>query len=485
MISNKTITGIFWNFLEQCLRRGVTVIVTLLLAYFLSPDDYGIIAMLSLFLALGNALVESGFKQALIRKKNLTKLELSSVFYSNILLSLIAYVILFFTAPKIALFYDETRLVELIRFSGLLLILNSFHIVQTALFSKGMNFKVLLKANLPASFFSGFLAVILAYLGCGVWSLLFQMFFSSILISSILWFKSTWRPSFCFSFSSLKEMYLFGYKLLISSVLDIFAKNIAVVLIIKYFSVSLAGLYFFADRIKELLVSQLITSIQTVTYSSLSQLQHDDTRLIQAYKKILKLMSFIIFPTLLLFASVTPLIFEVFLPVKWASSAPFLQIMCVTSLIIPLISVNLNIIKVKGRSDWYLLLELIKKITGITTLLFTIGYGVEAVLIGQCVNLLVNYIPSVLIANKLVKYSLKDQFKDFFPSLLLSVLAGCISILLQSIFDLQAILILMLSLSVSIALYFFLAFALKMQSAILFISLLKSTKNSAKMNYES
>lgn len=464
MLKNKTILGVFWNFGEQLLRRGTSVIITLLLAYFLTPNDYGLVAILSLFLALGNALVESGFKQALIRKKNATQIDFSTAFYANIVFSVAALLGLILLAPYIAEYYQTPQLESLILVSSTLFLLNSVHLVPLALMTKNMQFKEILKANFPAALVSGGVAVLLAYLEFGVWALICQMIVFSLCLSVFLWFLCNWRPSLIFSFSSLKEMYLYGFNLFLSSILDVLYKNIFVIVIAKVLSIGAAGLYFFADRIKELLVAQLIASIQVVTFPALAKIQDDIVRLKQAYRNIMLLMTFLVFPVLLLFIVICELLFKIFLPYEWLEAVPYLQLMCLASLIIPLTSVNLNIIKIKGRSDWYLYLEILKKISAGVALFLTYNDGVIAILIGQVISQFLNYYPSVYVSNKLVDYSLYEQAADYFPNLLISILMSILtyySLILVPFSDFYKLLI---ACALFISGFFLITFSFKLKS---------------------
>jgi O-antigen/teichoic acid export membrane protein len=478
MLGNKTVFSVGWSFLETMARRGISVITTLALAYFLTPEDYGLVAMMSLFLALGSTLVESGFKQALIRKSDLDDTDLNTAFYANICLSVLAYVILYLSAPIVAGFYTEPTLVALIRVASLLLLVNAFQIVQAALLAKKMQFKLLVKASFPAALLSGVIAILLAYSGMGVWSLVVQMLASALFTTLFLWIFSSWRPSKLFSFESLGAMYNFGYKLFLSSLLNVAYKNMFVLVIAKFFTVGLAGLYFFADRIKDLLVSQLIASIQTVMYSALSEVQNDTVRLSCAYRKIMKAMTFLVFPALLIFAALAELIFRVALPEKWLPAVPFLQLLCIASLSIPITSVNLNIIKVKGKSGWYLLLETTKKLTGFTVLWFTLEYGVIAILLGHIIVQALNYYPSVYLAEKLVGYGFIQQLQDFMPSLILATIVAGLVWCLQINLNITPLLELMLLGALSVFLYLCLAVLIKSKSLALTIEMVKNIKNS-------
>jgi O-antigen/teichoic acid export membrane protein len=438
-LSAKTTTGILWNFSEQLARRGVGIFVTLLLARFLVPEDFGLVAMMAVFLALGGSLMDSGFREALIRLENVTQKDYATAFYANLVLGLISYGVLFAAAPTIAEFYEEPRLVELIRVASLTVIIMSFQVVQVASLSRKLNFKAQLKASFPASVISGIVAVYLAYIGWGVWALVSQTILNALLHTVLLWKMEGWRPTREFSWPSIKGMYNFGYKLFLSGVLDTVFQNLYVIVIAKVFSAPVAGLYFFANKIKELIVQQLVRSIQTVTYPALASVQNDNARLKQGYKKIVILMTIILFPGVLFTAALAEPIFQLLLPDKWSPAVPYFQLLCIVAVMMPLHSINLNILKVKGRSDLFLYLEIIKKAVHAITLLITFRYGVTAILIGQIVISFLNYIPNSYFSSKLLGYSLREQISDFFPILVSAALASYSGYAVNGLFSIHPV----------------------------------------------
>jgi O-antigen/teichoic acid export membrane protein len=426
-LGRKTVVAVLWSFVEQLARRGIAITVTLILAHFLTPKDFGVVAMMAVFLALGASLMESGFKQALIRLKEPTQVDFNTAFYANIVLGFIAYTILFGAAPWISLFYEEPELENLIRVSALAVIINSLQVVQVSILSRELNFKAQLKASVPAALLSGFFAVGMAYLGWGVWALVAQMLVSAILITLFLWMQRIWRPSVSCCFGSLVQMYNFGYKLFLSGVLDTVFRNIFIIIIAKFFSAAIAGLYFFAEKIKQLVVSQLVSSIQTVTYPALSSMRDDNVRLKAGYRKVLAMTSFLLFPAMLFLAALSQPLFECFLPEKWWPAVIYLQLMALAGLLIPLHSINLNILKVKGRSDLFLYLEILKKTMVVLVLWVTFQYGVIWILIGQVISSVLAYIPNSYFSYRLIGYSVKEQVVDFIPGLMLSsAIAGLI-----------------------------------------------------------
>ena len=380
--------------------------------------------MMAVFIAIATNLMDSGLRQALIRLSKVTEKDLSTAFYTNLLLGTIAYLLLFLSATHIAAFYDEPELTQLIRVLGLVVLVNAFGSVQIALFHRQMNFKAQLIAGFPAAIVSSFAAIGLAYFGAGAWALIAQIFISTALTVLLLWRLSDWRPTRAFSISSLQNLFSFSYKIFLSGALDTAFKNLYVIVIAKLFTANIAGLYFFAEKLRELVLSQIVGAIQNVTYPALAISQNDNVKLKKNYRQIIIVTTFLIFPTLLFLAALTEPLFRLLLPQKWWAAAPYLQLLCLSGLVYPLHSINLNILKVKGRSDLFLYLELVKKLITIAILLISYRYGVIGILIGQIISSVICYIPNSYYSSKLINYSASEQVKDFLPALSLSLLLG-------------------------------------------------------------
>lgn len=354
-LTKKITTGIIWNFTEQLGRRGIEVVITLLLARFLAPSDYGLVAMMAVFLAVAMSLMDSGFKQALIRLQDAGQIDFNTAFYANLCLGAFSYCLLFLAAPYIAAFYEEPRLVILIRVVGMNILINAFQVVQSAILSRELNFKAQLQAAIPAGIISGIIAIGLAFVGFGVWALIAQMLLASMITTVLLWWLQGWRPTVGFSRPSLRDMYNFGYKLFLSGLLDTIFQNLYVIVIAKLFATTVAGHYFFAKKIKDLVISQLVTAIQNVTYPALATFQDDDIRLKAGYRKIIGITTFLLSPVMLLLAAVAEPLFVFLLPEQWHAATMYLQLMCIASVMYPLHAINVNILQVKGRSDLFLL----------------------------------------------------------------------------------------------------------------------------------
>ncbi len=466
-LKKRTAVGIIWNFSEQLTKRGLSIIITILLARFLLPDDFGLIAMMAVFLGIASYLMDSGFREALIQKKDANDVDFNTAFYTNILFGLIAYGLLFASAPYIADFYQEPRLINLIRVAGLSIIINSFQVIQSTILSRELNFKAQLKATLPATIVSGLIAVLMAYFGYGVWALIIQMLISSLLTTIFLWAMKLWRPKWVFSFDSLKTMFAFSSYLLIAGLSNILFVNMYVIVIAKYFSAALAGYYFFADRIKELVVSQLVASIQTVTYPALSKIQDDPVRLKSGYRKVIAITTFLLFPAITLLAALAEPLFHVLLSEQWLPAVIYLQLMCIAAILNPLHAINVNILKVTGRSDLVLYIGFFKKFMMILIFIISFNYGVIGILIGQIISSVLTYIPNSYYSSRLINYSAREQLADFMPILLLSGAIALFTYSLVLFIDWSAIIELLVFGTLAIILYLVGAHLLKLHAYIL------------------
>lgn len=429
----KTVYGVFWTFLEQFGRRGISALVTILLARFLTPDDYGLIAMTSVFFAFANAIMDAGFRQALIRKKDATQADYSTIFYANIFLGLIAYAILFLSSSSIANFYLEPRLVPLVRIVGIVVVINSFQVIHIVDLSRKFDFKTQFKITIPAGVVSGIIAIVLAMNGAGVWSLVAQMLISPFLITISLWCLNAWRPTLEFSLSSFNDLFEFGSKMFLSGILDIAFRNIYVIVIAKLYSPGITGCYFFATKIWEVVLAQFCSGIQSATFPVLASLQDDNTRLKNGYRKVMQATAYILFPAMIFMAVMAKPIFELFLNEKWLPSILYLQLLCVAGLMYPLHVVNLNILQVKGRSDLFLYLEIVKKGLVVIAVVFSSKYGIVAILLGQICTSFLAYLPNSYFSVNLIGYSIREQLKDITPPLLAALLGGLVATLVSGV----------------------------------------------------
>jgi O-antigen/teichoic acid export membrane protein len=289
-----------------------------------------------------------------------------------------------------------------------------------------LNFKAQFRVALPSSAFSGVVAISMAAMGFGIWSLVFQMLMFSFVSTTLYWIVNKWRPTKDFSVESLNEMFGFGSKLLASGLLETIFQNIYVITIGKLFSATLVGYYFFAQRIQQLVVEQLSGTIQKVTYPALSSIQDDNTALKSSYRKIIQAVTYVVFPCLIALAVLAKPIFSLMLKENWLPAVPYLQLLCVAGLLYPLHVTNLNILKVKGRSDLFLHLEIVKKIMMVIILLVSSKFGIFGILIGEVISSFLAYIPNSYFSIKLINYSILEQLHDFIPTSLLAFTMGVI-----------------------------------------------------------
>jgi O-antigen/teichoic acid export membrane protein len=426
MLREQTALGVVWKFAQQLGQRGATLAATLFLAYFLVPADFGLMAMLAVFTNIANNVMDAGFRQALIRKPNASETDVNTVFYANIALALILYAVLFAAAPWIGDFYEESRLPGLLRALGAVIVIQSLQTIQVVELSRSLNFKLQALAAVPATIVGGATAVLLAYLGLGVWALIAQMIVSSIVLTVGLWIRVGWRPRWVWSADSLHEFLGFSTRLFLTSLLEQVFHNLYIVVIAKYFAAAIAGYYFFAQKIKELLSNQLVASIQTVTYPALSRLQDDNLRLKAGVRRVVQVTMFLLPPVVLFVAALAPPLFEVLLPATWLPAVPYLQLMCIAHVLHPLHSINLNVLKIKGRSDLYLNLEFGKRMISAFALYLAFPYGIEGILFSQIILSLLFYLPNGYAAISIIDYSVREQVSDSLPSL---SLAGGIAVL--------------------------------------------------------
>lgn len=426
-LKSSVITSLIWKFLERIGTQGVQFIVAIVLARLLSPADFGLIALVTVFVTIANVFVQSGLNTALIQKKNADNLDFSTVFYSCLALAVLLYLGLFFGAPIIAQFYNnQVELIPVIRVLGLMLPLGALNAIQEAYVARNMMFKKLFYRSIGAIIPAGIIGVVCAYLGFGIWSLVAQQLSNAFLICVIMWFTVKWRPSLSFSFERWKGLFSFGWKLLCSALLDTFYRNIRDLVIGKLFTPADLGFYNRGDQFPKIIIANINSSIQSVLLPSLSTVQDDRARLKSLARRSIKTSSFLILPMMTGLAAVAKPLTLVVLGEKWLPAVPFIQICCFSYAFWPIHTTNLSAINAVGRSDVFLKLEIIKKCYGLAVLALAIwlfrspvGIAMSAAItapLGSFVNAYPN--------KKLLNYGFIEQMKDFVPSFLLSLAMG-------------------------------------------------------------
>ena len=425
-LKHKTLKGTIWSSVERFSVQAVSFIVMIIMARILTPDDYGLVAMLTIFIAISQSLVDSGFSNALIRKQDKDETDNSTVFYFNIAVGLILYLILFFSAPLIARFYKEPLLIPITRVISLSVLINSLVVVQRAILTSNIDFKTQAKASLTAAIISGIVGIYMAYSDFGVWAIVWYQITNLSVNALLLWILSKWRPQLLYSWKSFSELFGFGSKLAISGIIDTLYNNIYLIVIGKVFSASDLGYYTRASQFAQFPSSNFTGIIQRVTYPILCTLQNDIPRLRDVYRRFLRLSAFIVFPLMIGLAAVAKPLILILLKEQWAFSIILLQIICFSMMWYPIHAINLNLLQVQGRSDLFLRLEIIKKIIGISILCITVPLGLIAMCIGSIFGSIIALIVNTHYTGKLIQVGFLLQMRDLLPTLLYSLSMGAI-----------------------------------------------------------
>ncbi|MDU1278878.1 MAG: lipopolysaccharide biosynthesis protein [Clostridium sp.] len=424
--SNKKIVmrSLLWKLMERTGVQGVQFILQIILARLLTPNDYGIISLITIFIALANVFIQSGFNTALIQKKDTTEEDFSSVFYLSLLVAGILYIILFISSPYIAKFYGIKELIPVLRVLSIILFFGAINSIQNAVVSRTMNFRKLFTSSIFSAIISGVIGIILAYLGFGVWALVAQQIINQISITIILWFTLKWRPRLVFSITRIGSLFSYGWKLLVSSLIDTLYMNLRSLIVGKVYTSEMLAFYNRGDQFPQIIVSNINGSIQSVMLPTLSLEQDNKKRVKELVRRSIVTSSFLLFPLMIGLAVIAEPLIKILLTEKWLSCVPFMQIFCLTYALWPIHTANLQAINALGRSDIYLKLEIIKKIVGTTILIISMFYGVYAIAIGGLlsgvISSFINSYPNL----RLLDYSYKEQIKDIIPSLLLSIIMG-------------------------------------------------------------
>ena len=427
-LKQKTFKGVIWSAVERFSTQGVQFLFGILLARLLTPNDYGMIAMLAIFIAVSQTFIDSGFGNALIRKPDRNEADKATVFFFNIFMAAICYGVIFLAAPLIARFYNMPQLEGILRVLAINLIIQAFGSIQHLNLTIDLNFKTLAKISFSGAVVGGTAGLICAYNGLGVWSLVVQQMTTTSFKVFLFWVLVRWRPKTFFNKKSFRNMFGFGSKLLASGLLNTLYENIYDLIIGKVFSAATLGNYSRASHFGYFPSSNITGIFQRVTFPVLSKIQDDHEKLRIAYLKFLNMATLVIFPLMIgLVALAKPFILLV-LTDKWVDVILILQIISIAYMWYPVHAINLNILQVLGRSDLFLKLEIIKKIVGITVLVITVPHGIIALCYGQWVTTCFGLVINTYYSGKLLNAGLFIQLKMYIPTLLNSLVMGAICI---------------------------------------------------------
>lgn len=425
-LQQKTFSGMIWTFFKNFSLEGFAFIQGIILARLLVPQDYGLIAMTQIFFAISGVFIESGFSTALTRKKNRTELDYSTVYVTNVCLTAFFALLLCLCAPLIANFYHEPILKKIVTANAILLVLNSFNAVQATRMVINLQFKQRSIISVIVNIIVGITTIIMAFMGYGVWALIYPNFLAPILYFFLFRKYQHWFPKLQFSWKIWKEFFGFGSNLLLSSLLNTTFNNIYPLVIGKYFSASTLGYYTKASSYAQLPATTFQRIMGQVTFPILCSIQEDENRLRDAYRRLIRASAFVVFPMLIGLASLAKPFIIVLITEKWATSIPYLQILCFALMWYPVHALNLNLLKVKGRSDLFLRLEIIKKILAIAIIFISVPFGIIVMCYARVVSSLIALSINTYYTGKLIQVGFMKQMQDLTPTLLYALSMGVI-----------------------------------------------------------
>lgn len=420
----QVLSGLFWKLMERGGTQGIQFVIQIVLARLLLPEDYGIIALVIIFINISNVFIQSGFNTALIQKKIVDEIDFSSVFYLSLFVAVLLYVSLFFSAPFIARFYENPLFVPVLRVLSLTLFFGAFNSIQNAVISREMQFRKLFISSTVAILVSGAIGICMAYCNFGVWALVGQQITNQLLVILILLYTVGWSPKFVFSFKRVKVLFSFGWKLLVSSLLTTVYMDLRSLIIGKMYNPAMLGFYNRGQQFPSIITTNINGSIQSVLLPVLSSQQDNKQRVKDMVRRAIVTSSFLIFPMMVGLAITAESLVKILLTDKWLPCVPFLQIFCVVYALTPIHTANLQAINAIGRSDIFLKLEIIKRVIGLSILSVSIFYGVYAIALGQVLGGIIATFINAHPNKVLLEYSYAEQIKDIIPSLILSLIMG-------------------------------------------------------------
>lgn len=477
---NTVLRNLYWKFLERGGIQGLQFFISIILARLLLPSDYGVLALVVIFITIANVFVQSGLNTSLIQKKVVDQVDYSSVLYISLGIAGVLYCLLYLTAPLIGVFYDNDSLVLVLRVLALTLFPGAFNSIQNAIISRTMQFKRLFYSSVGAGIVSGIVGIYLAYHDFGIWALVFQQLTNQICITLILWFTVKWRPTLQFSLERVKVLYSFGWKLLVSSLIDTTYRDLRSLIIGKVYTPAMLGYYNRGQQFPQLIISNINGSIQSVMLPALAAQQDYSDRVKTMVRRSIVTSSFIVFPMMVGLAVVAEPLVLLLLTDKWLPSVPFLQIFCISFALWPIHTANLQAINAMGRSDIFLKLEIIKKILGLIILVAALPFGVYILVLSEVFSGILSSFINAYPNKKLLNYGYGEQIKDILPSLLLSLVMGVIVYLLFYL-GLSPLITMLLQIVVGAIVYVGLALLFKLECFTYLVqtilSLLKSKRN--------
>lgn len=474
-IKKKFISGVLWESIGRFSALGVQFGVTIIIARILTPTEYGVIGLLTVFIALGQILLDSGFSQALIQKKDATQVDLSSVYFLNMMVGIILYVILFFISPYIASFYDLPELTNYARVLFLIIPINSFGLIQNVIIQKELTFKKTATASIGSAIFSGIVGVSMAYSGFGVWALVGQQISLNASRTLLFIIQRRWMPLFTISLLAIKEMFAFSINMMFHSIVNVTMKNIYVLVIGKFFPVAQVGYYNQADRFQEISASTIAQIVMKVSFPALVHKKDEPEYLRLAYSKIFATTIFFVAPLMVFLMCIGEPLFRLLLTDKWLPAVPYFQILCVYGMVLPILQISYNLYKLFKKGRVLLVIDSLRHLLVVISILFTIKYDIVFMLYGLVFCTVIMTLVNLYKSGELISFSLYDQLKSLVPYYLV---AGIVGVLISFIpvFTSDSLTICFLGV-IFIVCYLLISKRFKLEGYLEFISIVNSIKS--------
>lgn len=476
---SKVMSSLFWKFAERIGAQGVNLIVSIVLARILAPEDYGAVALITIFITICNVFIENGFGTALIQNKDADDLDFSSVFYCNMLMSIVLYIIIFCISPLIAKFYGMAELTLMLRILGISILIAGLKSVQNAYVSRKMIFKKFFISTSVGTIGSAIVGIWMAYHGYGVWSLVAQQLINTTVDTIMLWITVRWRPIWAFSFERLKKLFKFGWKMLCSALIETVYNELYGLTIGKIYVPEQLGYYNRANQFPNLIATNIDGSISSVMLPALANEQENKEKVKSMMRRTIKTSSFLLFPMMVGLAVVAEPLIRLILTDKWLPAVPLMQLLCFSYIFWPIHTVNLQAISAMGRSDIYLKLEIIKKIIGIIALLISCPFGVTIMVVMKIITSVISTFINSYPNKNLLNYTFKEQLKDIIPAFCLSLAMGVIVYIIGIIVNvsvlssIKLLLLLVFQVVVGAIVYIGLAYFFKFESFTYLINAIK------------
>ena len=476
-IKKKTVFGMVWTAIERGGSLVMSFVSNLVLARLLLPEDFGVIGMLYIFIAVSGAFMIGGFSDALIQKENTSHMDYSTVFVWNMAMSVFLYIILFVSAPAIARFYDMPSLCGVLRVYGVILILVALSVVQSTLLRKQLQFKALSIRNLVASFCGLVVGIVMAYRGYGAWSLVASAIVNQIVNVILVWRISTWRPSLVFDKESFKGLFGFGGMMMLSSLIEKLYANIEGLLIGRWYSANEMGYYTQAKKLEDVPTGTLSYIVSTVPFPVFSKFQNDREKLLYGFRKNIKAITYLNFPMCVLMLVIAKPLIELLYGAKWDLSAPYFQLLCVGGMIYTMNSLNGSIVKAQGKGTLYFTIHICQRILGLVLMFLGIRYSVKGLLMAVVISNFINYISFSVANGKLLGYGLWLQLKDVFQSLLLSIISGLVVFVLGRCLPFHPFIVMAIQIVIFIIVYWSGSVLLKLDGYYTYLDVIKQLIN--------